>query len=130
MQKVVHGLFKKLGQTALGAAVGVAVDGVDHIGIGDQSAPIVGLLAGTGHFNQTLNAELEGIHSAVIHKASGGEEGMLAAELPFGEVVDGALHHLGITGILVGNGLLDRQLLHNLILDLFFTHSFTLLLNE
>ena len=52
------------------------------------------------------------------------------AELPFGEVVVGVLHHLGIIGILVGNGLLDRQPLHNLILNLFFTRSFTLVLNE
>lgn len=52
------------------------------------------------------------------------------AELPFGEVVDGVLHHLGIIGILVGNGLLDRRPLHNLILNLFFTRSFTLVLNE
>ena len=36
----------------------------------------------------------------------------------------------GIIGILVGNGLLDRRPLHNLILNLFFTRSFTLVLNE
>lgn len=81
VQKVLYGLLQKLEQTALGAVVEVAVHGVDHIGIGDQSVPIVGLPAGAGHFNQALNAELESIHPAVIHKACGGEAGMLAAEL-------------------------------------------------
>lgn len=126
LHKVVHGLLQKLGQTALGAVVGVAVDGVDHIGIGDLSVPIVGLLAGSDHFNQALNAEFEGIHLVLIHDTLGSEERILATKFPFGEIVDGALHHLGIAGLLIGDSLIKCQIFNDFILNLFFA----LVLNE